>query len=71
VPGYPRPLPVQTLGSAAASRDGGSPNELVSRLPVAGTSITLSSLYGRWTVEPYLDGATGPCGPVSRFTIRE
>ncbi len=40
-------------------------------LPVAGTSITLSSLYGRWTVQSYLDGQPAPCGPASRFTIRD
>ena len=40
-------------------------------LPVAGTSITLSSLYGRWTVQAYLDGQPEPCGPATRFTIRD
>ena len=40
-------------------------------LPVAGTSITLSSLYGRWTVQAYLDGRPDPCGPATRFTIRD
>jgi hypothetical protein len=40
-------------------------------LPVAGTSITLSSLYGRWTVQAYLDGQPDPCGPAARFTIRD
>jgi len=40
-------------------------------LPVAGTSITQSSLYGRWTVQPYLDDEAEACGPPARFTIRE
>jgi hypothetical protein len=40
-------------------------------LPVAGTSITQSSLFGRWTVEPYLDDEAEACGPPARFTIRE
>ena len=45
--------------------------ELVARLPVAGTSITLSSLYGRWSVQPYLDSQPSPCGPTTFFTISE
>ena len=40
-------------------------------LPVAGTSITQSSLYGQWRVEPYLDDETDACGLAARFTIRE
>jgi hypothetical protein len=36
---------------------------------VAGTSITLSSIYGLWTVEPYLDARPEPCGPSTTFTI--
>ena len=30
------------------------------RLPVAGTSIMLSGLYGRWRVVPYESGAREP-----------
>jgi len=37
-------------------------------LPVAGTAITTNSLYGRWSVEPLLDGA--PCGAARFFTLR-
>lgn len=43
---------------------------LQARLPVAGTSIMASGLYGRWKVVPYLDGARKPCGPARPFTIR-
>jgi hypothetical protein len=71
VPGYPRPLPVQRLRPVAGD---GSPRiqyELEARLPVAGTSITLSSLYGRWTVEAFLDGQPTTCGPAQAFTIEE
>jgi hypothetical protein len=39
------------------------------RFPVAGTAIPTSSLYGVWSVVPYLDGRQAACGPV-RFTIR-
>jgi hypothetical protein len=40
------------------------------RLPVAGTSIMASGLYGRWTVVPQLDDSSEPCGPGRPFVIR-
>jgi hypothetical protein len=40
-------------------------------LPVGGTSIVTSSLYGRWTVTPHLDGSLEPCGPARQFRILE
>jgi hypothetical protein len=40
------------------------------RLPVAGTSIMASGLYGRWTVVPELDDSSEPCGPGRHFVIR-
>lgn len=70
VPGYPRRLPVQTLGTTPRRR-GHSPGAAVARLPVAGTSISLGSLFGNWTVVPYLDDQTAPCGPPRTFEIRE
>ena len=39
------------------------------RLPVAGSSILNSSLYGRWTVVPYLEGDERPCGRARPFAI--
>lgn len=42
---------------------------LSSPLPVAGTAIATSSLYGRWRVVPYLDGSARPCAAASAFTI--
>ena len=65
-PGYPRPLAVQTLGEPTSPRRRGtdvSLDQATARLPVAGTSISLGSLFGRWTVVPYLDDETAPCGP--------
>lgn len=38
-------------------------------LPVAGTSIMTDGLYGQWVVEPWLGGATTPCGPARTFAI--
>jgi hypothetical protein len=40
------------------------------RLPVAGTSIMASGLYGRWTVVPQLDDSSEPCGPRRHFVVR-
>jgi hypothetical protein len=66
VPGFPRPLEVQRLQPVTRGT-----YELHARLPVAGTSITLSSLYGTWSVQPYLDGAARACGPATQFKIRD
>jgi hypothetical protein len=45
------------------------PTLLSVRLPVAGTPIVASSLYGRWRVEPHLDAADEPCGHDHHFWI--
>ena len=71
VPGYPRPLDVQRLVPVVGDTVARTQYAVKALLPVAGTSITLSSLYGRWSVQSYLDGQPAPCGPVSRFTIRD
>lgn len=39
-------------------------------LAVAGSSIAWTSMYGKWRVEPRLDGTQKPCGPPEFFTIR-
>ena len=69
VPGYPRPLEVQRLVPVQSGTRG--EYELRARLPVAGTSITQSSIYGTWSVQTFLDGQAEPCGPVTRFAIRD
>ncbi len=71
VPGFPRPLETQRLVLAPGDATTRAQYELRARLPVAGTSITLSSLYGTWSVQPYLDGQAEPCGPATKFTIRD
>jgi len=38
-------------------------------LAVAGSSIALTSMYGRWRVEPRLEGETDACGRPEFFTI--
>lgn len=40
------------------------------RLPVAGTSIMASGLYGRWRVVPHLDDRREPCGSARSFVIK-
>ncbi len=64
VDGFPRPLAV----AAAAPAEGGGQAVTVS-WPVAGTPVVHSSLYGTWTVEPYLDASTEPCGPPAAFRL--
>jgi hypothetical protein len=39
-------------------------------LAVAGSSITLTSMYGVWRVEPRLQGDSRACGGAEYFTIR-
>jgi hypothetical protein len=39
------------------------------RLPVAGTFIATSSLFGRWRVVPYIDDDPEPCAAPSVFRI--
>lgn len=68
VASYSSGLPVQVLGDYEGRR-GRRRDTLTARLPVAGTSITMSTLYGRWTVQAFLDDETRPCSPPRRFTI--
>jgi hypothetical protein len=61
-------VPVQVLGRPRDRRDSVR-QSLHARLPVAGTSITMSTLYGRWTVQAFLDEQTRPCSPLRVFAI--
>ncbi len=69
VPGFPRALDVQKTKRVRRGRR--RFDQVTARLPVAGTSITLGSLFGRWTVVPFLDDAAAPCGRSRRFRIRK
>lgn len=64
VPGYPRALPVQGIG-----HNEGTQPTATALLPVAGTAIVHSSLYGTWKVTPYLDDETVACGPSQTFRV--
>jgi hypothetical protein len=69
LPGFSTPVSVQKTQWVWKGR---RPfNQVTARLPVAGTSITMGSLFGRWTVVPYLDDETAPCGRSRRFVIRK
>ena len=63
----PAGAPVQQLGSVRAR--GAGAREVRARLPVAGTSITLNTLYGRWSVQAFLDDQSRPCSPAVGFTL--
>ncbi len=39
-------------------------------LAVAGSSIAWTSMYGKWRVEPRIEGEAKPCGRPEYFTIR-
>ena len=38
-------------------------------MPVAGTFISTSSLFGKWSVVPYIDDDPEPCAAPSVFRI--
>jgi hypothetical protein len=60
---------------AITKRRGGHRVERASRLreatmAVAGSSIAWTSMYGRWRVEPRIEGDSEACGRAEYFTIR-
>jgi hypothetical protein len=69
VEGHPQPIVESTL--RPVSVEGTRGFAVGARLPVAGTAIVTSSLYGGWTVVPHLDGQLDPCGPGRHFSIRQ
>jgi len=44
--------------------------QVTAPLPVAGTSIMTSSLYGRWRVVPYVDSLRTSCAAPQSFTLK-
>jgi len=62
-------LTVAFRADSAVRRRGLRRQWLTARLPVAGTAITTSGLFGRWRVEPHLDGSLRPCGSATSFQI--
>ena len=74
----PRGLRYQVLLGTPRTRTIERHGELVERatrtreaaLAVAGSSIVLTSMYGRWRVEPRIEGESQACGRPEYFTIR-
>jgi hypothetical protein len=67
--GYPYPVKVQTPAQRTV---GGKSYAVIDvSLPVAGTSIVTSSLYGRWEVAVVMDGARQPCPERTQFYITQ
>jgi hypothetical protein len=69
IPGYPYPVPVQTTSTVKAGKRKYESADIP--MPVAGTAIVTSSLYGRWSVEVCLDGASEPCRKPTFFHLRQ
>src|SRR5262245_26769223 len=44
-------------------------SNVTARIPVGGTAISTSSLYGRWKVVPHFDGGAKACAAGAAFTI--
>jgi len=65
------PYPVEEKETVRVHFQGRRYARVTARLPVAGTSITISSLYGQWSVEAYLDGSNATCSPKRSFTLTE
>ena len=70
VEGYPQPMAEQEL-VAARTATGQRAYRVAAHLPVAGTSITTSSLYGKWKVVPFIDESPKPCGAATAFSITQ
>jgi len=69
LPGHPEPLALRGLAAATLNRS--LFFAVKATLPVAGTPILNNSLYGQWTAEAFVDGASAACGPKGTFTISE
>jgi hypothetical protein len=67
VDGYARPVTQQQLRRVSRSRRLFA--AVSTTLPVGGTDIVSSGLYGRWRVEAYLDGAEQRCGAAASFNL--
>jgi hypothetical protein len=65
------PQPIEEAEISMTRKDPKGHGWVLATLPVAGTSIVASSLYGRWTAEAFLDSALTSCGAAAPFVITE
>ncbi len=63
-------VPVSPEAAADGENRRGRRQAVSVTLPVAGTTIVSSALYGTWKVEAYLDGTLRPCGGTLELAIR-
>lgn len=69
VPGYPDLIPVQVLQTI--NHGGGRGSFATVTLPVAGTPIVSTSLYGQWRAEALVEDEIAPCAQPAFFTITQ
>ena len=69
LPGYPYPVKVRNTKTVKAGKKEYETVDIA--FPVAGSAVITSSLYGRWNVEVFLDGAADPCGKPTFFHLKE
>jgi hypothetical protein len=67
VDGYPHALAQKPLTQVSRGRSLFAAAS--TSLPVGGTDIVSTGLYGQWRVEAYLDGAEQRCAPASFFVL--
>lgn len=64
------PFPVKAAAARPATTPRGRQALAVEvRLPVAGTAIVASSLYGRWQIEAHIDGAEEACADPAELEL--
>jgi hypothetical protein len=59
------------VSDAVDEDDNDSVSRVSARLPVAGTFIATSSLFGKWRVVPYIDDDSEPCAAPSVFRLEQ
>jgi len=69
VPGYPDLVPVQVLQNI--NHGGGQGSFATVTLPVAGTPIVSTSLYGTWRAEALVEDEIAPCAQPATFVITQ
>ncbi len=59
------------VSGAVDDEDDDRVSRVSARLPVAGTFIATSSLFGKWRVVPFIDDDTEPCAAPSVFRLEQ